>query len=69
MFLGDPSIPEIRLRHEGYKYALAHAPPGTARERIVPAHLTAEAAYEAMRALSAAAKSSMRYSVLPTSSR
>ena len=50
VFLGDPAIPEIKLRHEGYKYALAHAPAGTERERIVPAHLTAEAAYEAMRA-------------------
>ena len=50
LFLGDASIPEIQLRHEGYKYALAHAPAGTARARIVPAHLTAEAAYEAMRA-------------------
>ena len=50
LFLGDTSVPEIRLRYEGYKYALANAPKGTARERIVPAHLTAEAAYEAMRA-------------------
>ena len=50
IFLGDPSIPEIRLRHEGYKYALAHGPRGMGRERIVPAHLTADAAYEAMRA-------------------
>jgi DNA-binding LacI/PurR family transcriptional regulator len=50
LFLGDASIPEIKLRHEGYRYALAHAPAGTAKERIVPAHLTAEAAYEAMRA-------------------
>lgn len=50
LFLGDPSIPEIQLRYEGYKYALAHAPRGTGKGRIVPAHLTAEAAYEAMRA-------------------
>jgi len=50
LFLGDTSVPEIRLRYEGYKYALANAPKGTARERIVSAHLTAEAAYEAMRA-------------------
>ncbi len=50
VFLGDPAIPEIRLRHDGYKYALAHAPRGTGRDRIVPAHLTADAAYEAMRA-------------------
>jgi DNA-binding LacI/PurR family transcriptional regulator len=32
------------------KYALAHASAGIGSERIVPAHLTAEAAYEAMRA-------------------
>lgn len=50
VFLGDPTIPEIKLRHEGYKHALAHAPRGTARDRIVPAHLTSDAAYEAMRA-------------------
>jgi DNA-binding LacI/PurR family transcriptional regulator len=50
VFLGDPSIPEIKLRHEGYEYALAHGPADTARPRIVPAHLAAEAAYEAMRA-------------------
>jgi DNA-binding LacI/PurR family transcriptional regulator len=50
VFLGDPSIPEIRQRYEGYRYALAHASAGHGRERTVPAHLTAEAAYEAMRA-------------------
>jgi DNA-binding LacI/PurR family transcriptional regulator len=49
VFLGDPSIPEISQRLEGYRHALAHAT-GSGRERIVPAHLTAEAAYEAMRA-------------------
>jgi DNA-binding LacI/PurR family transcriptional regulator len=50
VFLGDPSIPEIKLRHEGYVAALALAQSGVARARIVPAHLAAEAAYEAMRA-------------------
>jgi DNA-binding LacI/PurR family transcriptional regulator len=50
VFLGDPSIPEIRQRLEGYRHALAHASAGSKSERIVPAHLTAEAAYEAMRA-------------------
>jgi DNA-binding LacI/PurR family transcriptional regulator len=50
IFLGDPSIPEIKLRHEGYKYALSHGPRGMAKDRIVPAHLTADVAYEAMRA-------------------
>lgn len=48
VFVGDPSIPEIKLRHDGYKHALAHGPRGTGRDRIVPAHLTAQAAYEAM---------------------
>jgi DNA-binding LacI/PurR family transcriptional regulator len=50
VFLGDPAVPEIKLRHEGYKYALARAPRGAASDRIVPAHMTADTAYEAMRA-------------------
>jgi DNA-binding LacI/PurR family transcriptional regulator len=50
VFLGDPSVPEIKLRHEGYKYALAKGPRGTTHDRIVPAHMTADTAYEAMRA-------------------
>jgi DNA-binding LacI/PurR family transcriptional regulator len=50
LFLGNPTIPEIQLRYAGYRYALAHGPRGTANECIVPAHLTADAAYEAMRA-------------------
>jgi DNA-binding LacI/PurR family transcriptional regulator len=50
VFLGDPVVPEIKLRHEGYQYALAQAGRGTAAARIVPAHLTADTAYESMRA-------------------
>ena len=50
VFLGDPSIPEISLRHDGYKLALAKGPRGTTTDRIVPAHMTADTAYEAMRA-------------------
>jgi DNA-binding LacI/PurR family transcriptional regulator len=50
VFLGDPSIPEIRLRFEGYKQALARGPKDAAGPRNVPAHLTADTAYEAMRA-------------------
>jgi DNA-binding LacI/PurR family transcriptional regulator len=50
VFLGDPVVPEIRLRHEGYQRALARGPRGTAAARIVPAHLTADTAYESMRA-------------------
>ena len=51
LFLGDPGVPEIHLRYEGYQHALARAPRGSAPERIVPAHLTADTAYEAMRAV------------------
>jgi DNA-binding LacI/PurR family transcriptional regulator len=50
VFLGDASAPEIKLRYEGYERALARAPRGTAGPRLVPAHLTADTAYEAMRA-------------------
>jgi len=50
VFLGDPSIPEIRLRHDGYRLALARAPRGTRSDNIVPSHMTADTAYEAMRA-------------------
>jgi DNA-binding LacI/PurR family transcriptional regulator len=49
LFLGDPGVPEIRLRHEGYKLALSRGPRGTGAPRLVPAHLTADAAYDAMR--------------------
>jgi DNA-binding LacI/PurR family transcriptional regulator len=50
VFFGEPSIPEIRLRFEGYKTALANGPRDAAGPRSVPAHLTADTAYEAMRA-------------------
>jgi len=49
VFVGDPSIPEIRLRCDGYKLALARAPRGQARPRIIKAHMTPEAAHTAMR--------------------
>lgn len=48
VFLGDPAAPEVGLRHAGYCRALARA--GLGAEHLVPAHATAEAAYEAMRA-------------------
>lgn len=54
VFLGDTSMPEIRLRHEGYAAALTAAAKlhkGVAAPRTVPAHLTADTAYEAVRAL------------------
>lgn len=49
VFLGDPSIPEMRLRHDGYRLALARAPRGVSATDV-PSHLTADTAYEAMRA-------------------
>jgi DNA-binding LacI/PurR family transcriptional regulator len=50
VFLGDATAPEFRLRYEGYEHALERAPRGTARPQLVPAHLTADTAYESMRA-------------------
>ena len=54
VFLGDPAMPEIGLRYQGYRLAheRAREPPPRLRAppHIVPAHLTADAAYEAMRA-------------------
>ena len=49
LFLGDASIPEIRLRFEGYRLALARAR-GTFPEISVAAGMTPDAAYEAMHA-------------------
>lgn len=48
LFIGDPTVPEIRLRQEGYRLALSKGPRGTAAPRLLPAHLTADAAYDAM---------------------
>lgn len=50
VFLGDVKAPEVRLRYEGYRLALARGPRGTAASRTVPASMTADAAYEAIRA-------------------
>lgn len=49
VFVGDPSIPEIRLRCDGYELALGRAPRGHALPRIIKAHMTPEAAHTAMR--------------------
>lgn len=49
VFLGDPSIPEIRLRCEGYKLALKRAPRGTATAKVVKAHMTPDGAHDALR--------------------
>jgi len=52
IFLGDPSAPEIRLRHEGYQQALERAPGALASRSIaVPSNVTADTAYDAMRAM------------------
>ena len=49
VFLGDPTGPELRQRYEGYQRALQEAPQGTAAPRVVPAHLTPDAASRAVR--------------------
>jgi DNA-binding LacI/PurR family transcriptional regulator len=48
VFVGDPTIPEIKLRCDGYKQALAAGPAGTSPATIVKANMTPEAAYESM---------------------
>jgi DNA-binding LacI/PurR family transcriptional regulator len=49
VFFGDPKLPEIHLRYEGYRRALKDEA-GVGAAQIVPTHLTADAAYESMRA-------------------
>jgi DNA-binding LacI/PurR family transcriptional regulator len=49
VFVGDPSIPEIKLRADGYKLALKRAPRGTAAARILKAHMTPTSAYDTVR--------------------
>lgn len=48
-FCGDPTSPEIRLRYRGYREALERGG-ATEVEQVVPARLTPDSAYEAMRA-------------------
>jgi DNA-binding LacI/PurR family transcriptional regulator len=48
LFMGDSTIPEIGLRHDGYRLALAQASRGAAQDLQVRAHMTADTAYEAM---------------------
>jgi len=50
VFVGDPSVPEIGLRYAGYRQAHERAGLLSTAPRGVPAHLTAETAYEAIRA-------------------
>jgi len=49
VFVGDSSIPEIRLRCDGYKLALKQAPRGSAAPRVIKAHMTPQAAHAAVR--------------------
>ena len=48
--MGDSKIPEMRLRHDGYRLALQQGARECAEDLQVPSHMTADAAYEAMRA-------------------
>ena len=48
-FIGERKSPEIQLRYAGYRQAL-HRGGALEAQQIVSAHLTADAAYEAMRA-------------------
>lgn len=48
VFVGDPSIPEIKLRCDGYRQALAQGPQGTGPATIVKAHMTPDAAYRSV---------------------
>ena len=48
VFVGDSSVPEIRLRCDGYKLALKRAPRGPAPSRVIKAHMTPVAAHTAM---------------------
>ena len=50
LFVGDPAMPEIGLRYQGYCLALERAPRLRPLPPLVPAQLTAESAYQAMRA-------------------
>jgi DNA-binding LacI/PurR family transcriptional regulator len=48
VFVGDPSIPEIQLRCEGYRLALK-ASGSRARPVVLKSHMTADGAFRAMR--------------------
>jgi DNA-binding LacI/PurR family transcriptional regulator len=48
LFMGDSTIPEIGLRHDGYRLALAQASRSVVESLQVRAHMTADTAYEAM---------------------
>lgn len=48
--MGDSNIPEVRLRHDGYRLALEQGARGSIEDLQVRSHMTADTAYEAMRA-------------------
>lgn len=48
VFVGDPSIPEIHLRCEGYRLAL-QASRNRSRPTVLKAHMTADGSFQAMR--------------------
>ena len=50
LFVGDPAMPEIGLRYAGYCLAHERAPRLRPLPPLVPAQLTAESAYQAIRA-------------------
>ena len=50
VFVGDPAMPEIGLRYAGYRLAHERAPNLHPLAHLVPTHLTADTAYEAIRA-------------------
>ncbi len=50
VFVGDPAVPEIGLRYEGYRLAHERAPGLRAPPHLVSSHLTPDTSYEAVRA-------------------
>lgn len=50
-FLGVPSLPEVGLRYDGYRRALAAAGIAEAPALLAPAHFTVDTAYDTVRGL------------------
>jgi DNA-binding LacI/PurR family transcriptional regulator len=51
VFVGEANAPEFQLRYKGYRQALENGPHGTEKPYLVSSHLTAEAAYAAVKSL------------------
>jgi DNA-binding LacI/PurR family transcriptional regulator len=49
VFVGDPNVPELKLRYQGHVAGLS-AFKGALKPRVVPAHLMAESSFEAVQA-------------------